>query len=613
MRLKLNTIYSLRLGALLFLSLVFNIGKIRSQIQPFSRNDSAYVKALENNFEIQTKANNIKEASYQLNELALTYWNHNNFKKAIEFYEKSLQLNHQLGNENGESMIHGNLGLLYADTKDYQKSLDSWQKVLTARRAFNNKEALVEALVNCSVSLNSLKRYSESLDMLEEASLLSREIPDQKRMLEALLKCYRNLSETYEKAGDREKATQYFDYYKIFSDKQNEIDYTKLRNAAEEEKLRKELAENQNKLKEQELIKKQYELRESSIDLLEATKVNQLLDSTLTRAELQLVIIRQKAQADSLNAITVKAELKRAQAVRNSFALAALSLVAISFFIYRNYIQVKRSRKLLAEKNEQIESQNKKLDALNKLIAKHNARMKQELDVGQEIQMSMLPKDFPTMGVDLYALLEPSREVGGDLYDFFMVDNDHLFFGIGDVSGKGVPAALFMAVTKTLVKTYGSRLTSPAAILTEVNRDIFIQNDQSMFVTYFLGYLNTNTGELCYSNAGHLHPILRELNTTKTLTELHGPVIGAVEYFKYKESKIVLKKRDKLILYTDGITEATNLNGEYYGETRLANIICSNASLTSEPLLKSILEDLKSFSAVEEQNDDITLLGLELM
>ena len=177
-----------------------------SQIQPFSRNDSAFVLEAELNYTRAIQNNNVKQASGYLNELAFKYWTHNNFRKAIDYYEKSLKLNNGLGNENGEAMIYSNLGLLYADIKNYEKSYECFQKTLAARRSFDQKEGVVQALLNCSGALNAMKKYSESLGLLEEATLLSRQIKNQDLMLEYLLKCYANLSETYEKSGDFKKS-----------------------------------------------------------------------------------------------------------------------------------------------------------------------------------------------------------------------------------------------------------------------------------------------------------------------------------------------------------------------------------------------------------------------
>lgn len=586
-----------------------------AQKQPFSRNDSAFVMEAERNYKEALAQNSLKTASQYLNDLAFKYWTHNDYPKAIEYYEKSLELNTGLGNENGTAMIQSNLGLLYADLKRHDKSLEYFQKTLAARRAFDQKEGVVQALLNCSSALNALKRFDESIAVLDEANALARQIKNQDVMLEYLLKCYSNLSETYEKAGNLKQSRYYYDSYKMFLEKSKKVDLDRLRNAVEEEKLRAELAEIQEKQKTQELLKKQFELKLAEIELIRSDSSVKKLDAELSRSQLELLALQQKSEIDSLNAayaqVQSNAVIARERSLRNSILLAALAILAISFFIYRNYIQVKRSRKILAEKNILIEKQNTELAGLNRIIAKHNERMKKELDVGQEIQLSMLPKTYPpTRLLDMYAILDPAREVGGDLYDFFMLDDDHLLFGIGDVSGKGVPAALFMAVTRTLVKAHGGKVFSPSEIMTSVNIDIYAGNEQSMFVSYFLGILHLKSGVLHYTNAGHLMPIVKYNGSCRKLEGFHGPVLGAIEDYVYAEATIELKPEEILLLYTDGVSEAMNERQEIYTDERLIRVMNRIPKISAKDLIHEISKDVMAYRKNEEQSDDITMLAL---
>jgi serine phosphatase RsbU (regulator of sigma subunit) len=588
---------------------------VLAQVQPLSRNDSAFVLDAEQKYNLAISQNNLKQASYHLNDLAFKYWNHNNYKKAIEYYEQSLQLNSGVGNENGEAMINSNLGLLYADLKNYEKSYECFQKTLAARKYFDQKEGVVQALINCSSALNAMKRYPESIAQLEEAASLSRQIKNQDLMLEYLLKCYANLSETYEKSGNLKLSRHYYDSYKTFLEKSKSMDVNRLRNAVEEEKVLKEIAQVNEKLKAQALIQKQYELKKAEIDLAMTDSINNNLFENLSASQIQVVALRQKGQIDSLNAaqeqMRNQVTINKERSFRNILAIIAIALIALSFSIYRNFIQEKKSKKILSEKNELIEKQNKELAGLNRIIAKHNERMKNELDVGKEIQMSMLPKIYPaTPYLNMYALLDPAREVGGDLYDFFMVDEDHLMFGIGDVSGKGVPAALFMAVTKTLIKAHGGKISSPAEILTAVNVDISASNDQSMFVSYFLGILNLKTGNLNYSNAGHLLPIRKWKDISSKLDGLHGPVLGAMDSYTYKDTTVQIMPNEVLLLYTDGVTEAMNKNHDLYSEDRLLKFMNEFKARDAKTLVDALIVDVNRFTKQEEQSDDITILAL---
>lgn len=254
---------------------------------------------------------------------------------------------------------------------------------------------------------------------------------------------------------------------------------------------------------------------------------------------------------------------------------------------------------------------------LEEVMKKANERMEGELNVAKDIQMSMLPLIFPAFPkreeVDLYAELIPAREVGGDFYDFHFIDENHLCFVMADVSGKGVPAALMMAVTKTLLKSRASNDKSPASILTDVNNEIAKDNDSYMFITVFLAILNTNTGELIYSNAGH-NPSYIISNENKKLTklgDLHGPVIGAMEGMTYGETKLLLKKNDIVFSYTDGVTESHNINAELYSDPRLEELLENGDYDSSETLTKLVIQSVKDFEGEAEQFDDITAMAIE--
>ncbi len=252
--------------------------------------------------------------------------------------------------------------------------------------------------------------------------------------------------------------------------------------------------------------------------------------------------------------------------------------------------------------------------AMEAELEKARLRMEDELNVGREIQMSMLPLIFPAFPrrgeFDVFAALEPAREVGGDFYDFFLMDDDHYCVCIGDVSGKGVPAALFMAVTKTLIKSRASNDYSPASILTHVNNEISRNNDASMFVTIFLAILDLNSGEFRYTNAGHNPPYVRRSDGELIrLDQRHGPVIGALEDMVFAEDVFSLGTGDQLFAYTDGVTEAMNEVQELYEEPRLVHVLSSLESEDPKASVHATLADVRAYQGKAEQADDITIIS----
>jgi sigma-B regulation protein RsbU (phosphoserine phosphatase) len=243
-------------------------------------------------------------------------------------------------------------------------------------------------------------------------------------------------------------------------------------------------------------------------------------------------------------------------------------------------------------------------------------RIESELNIAHNIQMSILPKIFPPFpdkpdAFDLYAVIKPAKEVGGDFYDFFYIDDTHFCFVIGDVSGKGVPASLFMAVTKTLIKGHATGAADPGKILSAVNDDLSDENDACMFVTVFLGILDTKTGEILYANGGHNPPVLVNASGIAGFLDVPGDiVVGAVEGFAYQTTAATLGPDDAILLYTDGVTEAMNHRNVMFSEVRLMETLSAPGKKGVKETLSSIMEDTARFVGEAPQSDDITLLML---
>ncbi len=242
-------------------------------------------------------------------------------------------------------------------------------------------------------------------------------------------------------------------------------------------------------------------------------------------------------------------------------------------------------------------------------------RLESELKIARNIQMSFVPRPFQplpgTSGLAVQGLLEPAREVGGDLYSFFPVDGEHFFFAVGDVSGKGIPAALFMAVTITLMKGVAREGRDPSEILGLINRELCRGNDSLMFVTVFCGILNVRTGELRYSNAGHNPPVLVPRGgKARWLDVPEGVLLGVVEDAAYRTEQMVLEPGEAILLYTDGVTEAMNPQKSFYTEERLLEAVDAIAGRDPSDLVGGIADSVRNFAGTEPQSDDITLLAV---
>jgi len=238
-------------------------------------------------------------------------------------------------------------------------------------------------------------------------------------------------------------------------------------------------------------------------------------------------------------------------------------------------------------------------------------RMEKELNVGRQIQLSMLPTSQPdNKAFTVKATMRAARQVGGDMYDYFFINPMEFCICIADVSDKGVPASLFMAVTKTLLRATASNDTSTASIITRINDELAIDNKSCMFVTMFLAICDLRTGDVRYTNAGHNLPFIKRANgKVESIINIHGPVVGAMEGLTYKQSKLQLKKGDLMFLYTDGVSEAMNAKCELFEEKQIEDRLFTLSGNDPAQAIETVLDAVDEFAAGSEQSDDITMLG----
>ena len=242
-------------------------------------------------------------------------------------------------------------------------------------------------------------------------------------------------------------------------------------------------------------------------------------------------------------------------------------------------------------------------------------RIQSELRMATEIQAGLLPRLFPAFPdrpeFDIFASMDPAKEVGGDFYDFFFIDDTNLCFLIADVSDKGVPAALYMMVAKTLLKSEGQRLGEPDQILSCVNNILASDNDSTMFATVFCAILNTETGEVRFSNAGHNAPIIMDSQGIRYLTLKPGFVLGPMPDILYKAERLTMKPGDTLFLYTDGVTEAQNGEQELYGEEQLLNALQQAPKEDLTEMIHYIRAEVIRHTNGAPQSDDVTMVAIK--
>ena len=242
-------------------------------------------------------------------------------------------------------------------------------------------------------------------------------------------------------------------------------------------------------------------------------------------------------------------------------------------------------------------------------------KIESELRIARDIQMAMIPHTFPPFPnlpqIDLFALLKSAKEVGGDLYDFFLIDPTRFCFAIGDVSGKGVPASLFMAVTRTLMRSIADKQKEPAAIVRDLNKALSLNNDSCMFVTFFCGILDLENGQLTYTNAGHNPPIIiRKNGSVETLAMPTSIPLGLMEEYPYTDLSITLDNGDKIFAYTDGVSEAENEAQQLFGEDIIVKVVSKNAKADPRMLIHEMEIAVESHVLGHVQSDDITMMTI---
>ncbi|MDD2204792.1 MAG: SpoIIE family protein phosphatase [Bacteroidales bacterium] len=295
----------------------------------------------------------------------------------------------------------------------------------------------------------------------------------------------------------------------------------------------------------------------------------------------------------------------------HSFAISANEIAAGNLDARLPYIKSEDEMKDLHDAFQNMQHDLKEYMANLQQATVAKEKIESELRIAHEIQMSMIPKIFPPFpnrnDVDLYAVLNPAKEVGGDLYDFF-IDKNRLFFTIGDVSGKGVPASLFMAVTRSLFRSVAVQLNDPEKIAQSLNNTISENNESNMFVTMFIGILDLASGHLRYCNAGHDAPVLIQNHIPTELSVIPNLPIGVFHDFQFEGQDTDIPSDTTIFLYTDGLSEAENKDAELFGQERIMNCLHEIETDSSKKIIESIIDSVHTHVLDAPQSDDLTLL-----
>ncbi|HAN78527.1 MAG TPA: hypothetical protein DCQ31_12565 [Bacteroidales bacterium] len=617
----------LQIAFLILFLLISPVFLIAQSEYALSRQDSALLDKNQNLYRENLALNNKKEASRYLNEIAQIYWEHNHFKKTIENFSLSMQLNKELGNENGIAMLNNNLAMVYSDLGNFDVSLKYFQETLIARRAKDEIVGTISALHNMSVVLNNLKRFDQSIEALEEATDLAREIGN----TELQRSCYGMLAETYEKAGNVEQSLYYFEYYKSFHEMIQKETVKKVNKDLNEERLKNLLIETQKRNQELELYAKERELHKQEELIEEYDSTNLTLLESLNKKQMYITILQQENQIKELSAERVALEAKKRQWILWIIVFAAFWLLVVLAVLYRAYRQKRTDNKVLANKNQEISTkqeiiiaQKTELEVAFSMIEAHNSSMISSINYARLIQSSMLTRE-PQLGALLpnsFVLNMPRDIVSGDFYWYAAKENKIIIAAI-DCTGHGVPGALMSMVGNNLLNqiVLNQHITSPELILEEMNLGIIkVLNQESTGNQDGMdaAICVIDTGNKKVQFAGANNPLIyiqnNELKTIKGSKSGIGGISNKKTDSQYELHEIELNSGNNYFyIFSDGfVDQIGGASNRKFMINRFREFILNNHATGLPEQETTFRIEIEKWMYKKSQIDDILVIGFNI-
>lgn len=626
-----NKMDAKRLFLLLILGLILSKWSSAQQqgAYPLSRQDSALINKYTEHYHLQDSLGDKKEASRFLNRIAMIYWEHNHYQKAIENYNTSMRLNEELGNENGIAMINNNMAMIYADMGNYNDAIQYFENTLIARRVKNEKIGVISALINLSVVKNNIENYRSSIGHLQEALAIARQMNDPQQMRS----CYGMLSETYEKAGRPDSSLYYFDLYRTFHEMIQQEEITENRRKLENERLQRRLAEMEKRNKELELETKQAELDETEQTLEEYTTDRERLIRSLSKKELEVRVLEQESEIDSLKAQREKNQLIAEREQEHQMLLMVISAsiflsILILILILANRQKKQINTKLEKQNNEirrqqsYITKQNNELQAANSEIDKQNKQIISSINYAKLIQTSMLRRKVELTDIlpNSFVIFWPRDIVSGDFYWYDHLDH-RTYIAAVDCTGHGVPGAFMSMVGNNLLRLIVNtqREYHLPTILKKMNIGVnsalnqtLTENQDGMDMA--LCVIDHQKKQLHF--AGAKNPLLLfqdgEMHYIKGSKFPVGGYNNIGRRVEYQEHIIPINGGETFYIFSDGYIDQFNDKGEKYKIKRFRKLLAeTHKEQFSEQ--KEILEtELTNWMNDHSQIDDILVIGCKI-
>ncbi len=620
--LKLEILLIIVLGSIINSNLLAQIQKF-----PLARKDSANISIYLQKAEKYKISEYFREESDCYNKIADIWWEHNYFSKAAEYYNKSLEINKKLANANGIAMINSNLALIYADNGEYEKALEYFDKTLSIRKSRKEKIGIIAARINMSVVLNNLKKYDESIKHLNAALDIAREMNDYTQMRS----CYGMLSETYEKEGNFEKSMYYFQLYKTFNELVEGKKVAKAYNYAKEQELKRKLVEKENKIKELELVKKNYEVITTKKHLKKTEKEKISLLDTITIKELKIKYLENERK---LNEATAQ---KRKLFLRNILYITLIILLLLFIFVFF-YFQKLKSNKILkiknveiSQKNEEIQIQKNNIEKLLTETTQAHESIKRSIDYAAYIQNALINKTpklsdyFPNS----FIIYKPKDIVGGDFYWYSKVGAKIIVAAV-DCTGHGVPGAFLTVLGNNILNRIVniSGITKPGDILEqlhfEVGKSLNQENSNNKDgMDMALCTIDTHENKFWFAGANNPLVLFQNHKINVVKGEKYG--IAGISNFIFNRMNESGKSEDMyrthefnitpdtcIYLFSDGYGDQISDNeGKKLKTKNFINLLEENYQKPASVQKEYLLDFFEKWKGDEEQVDDIVVIGIK--
>ncbi len=608
---------------LIFIILIFLFSSniFAQQEYPLSRQDSALIIKYQAAFEVQDNLGKLKEASDNLNSIAMIYWEHNHYAQATTFYEESLIRNEKLENENAIAMINSNLALINADMGNYEKALTYFEKTLASRIANKETIGIIAALINRSVVYNNLKQFDKSIESLTKALDYAREMNDPEQMRS----CYGMLAETYEKKGDTKNSLYYFDYYKSFHEMIQNEKVAKVGEELESEKLKLLLSKEQIEKDSLSLRLKEYQLINTQKELNLTDSTNKSLIQNLTRQELEFEYFRKENELKDLQNQQVIQKKQKTLSIIIIIAISLIFIILIGSFAYlvkrKDNEKLKYQNQQILQQREEIMQQNSELEYAKSEIEKINDKLMSSINYAKFIQVSTLNKKsfLNTLVKESLIYYIPRDTVSGDFYWFNKVGNKIIIAAI-DCTGHGVPGGFLSMIGNELMNkiVLFEEITNPAEILKSMDKSISItlnqensKNNDGMDMA--LCTLDYTENTLIFAGANN--PMVLIQDDVMQIIKGNKSSIGghriSEKIFENKNFKIT--NNTYFYLFSDGyIDQLGGPKGRSLGTKFFANLLFENHKKNVEEQAIVLKKTFENWTVNEKQIDDILILGVKL-